>query len=509
MKRLNVTIIDMTAQGPTRDPFGWLMNANYASVMPQAVAVWAEELGHRVNYQCYTGFEGEGTDWADDTDVLFIGAFTYSAQAVYAISNVYRRAGAVTALGGPHARCYPEDAAKYFDYVLGFTGKPEIAEVLSDGEPHRPVGRQISAPGQPRTLPSVRARWKFVDAALKKAPVAKLVPMIGSMGCPYTCSFCIDSTVDYQPLSFEELKADLRFLRTKFKRPRVGWHDPNFGIRFNDYMDAIEEAVPPGAMNFVAESSLSLLSEANLKRLKKNGFIGMLPGIESWYDYGNKSKTTRVQGMEKVKQVADHVNLILDHIPFVQTNFILGLDCDEGPEPFELTKRFLDLAPGAYPAFSLLTAYGRAAPVNMELQASGRVLPTPFHLLDSNHATNVTPANYGWEEFYDLTVDVTRHALSRAAIGKRFRANSPWKIKWLNWARGITNDRIGYQMTVRRLLSEDASFRGFIDGDTNAVPDFYVDRIKKKLGKLWPSLPDGALEHDPNAYSKSMAVAAE
>ena len=35
--------------------------------------------------------------------------------------------------------------------------------------------------------------------------------------------------------------------------------------------------------------------------------------------------------------------MIVDHIPFVQTNFILGLDCDEGREPFELTKRFLDL----------------------------------------------------------------------------------------------------------------------------------------------------------------------
>jgi len=170
--------------------------------------------------------------------------------------------------------------------------------------------------------------------------------------------------------------------------------------------------VPPGRMRFIAESSLSLLSEPHLQRLQKNGFVALLPGIESWFELGNKSKTGRNVGLEKVRQVADHVNTILRYVPYVQTNFVLGLDSDEGEEPFELTKRFLDLAPGAYPAFSLLTAYGRAAPLNLELQEAGRVLPFPFHLLDGNHAMNVRPKNYGWDEFYQRAVDVTRYAMS-------------------------------------------------------------------------------------------------
>ena len=43
--------------------------------------------------------------------------------------------------------------------------------------------------------------------------------MLGSLGCPYTCSFCIDSTVDYQPFSFQQLRDDLAFVLTKFKKP--------------------------------------------------------------------------------------------------------------------------------------------------------------------------------------------------------------------------------------------------------------------------------------------------
>src|SRR3546814_358547 len=158
------------------------------------------------------------------------------------------------------------------------------------------------------------------------------------------------------------------------------------------------------------------LFRSHVKRLQRNGFDGLLPGIESWYDLGNKSKTGVNVGAEKVRQVAEHVNMILRHVPYVQTNFVLGLDCDKGAEPSELTKKFIDLAPGAYPAFSLLTAYGQAAPLNLELQRAGRVLPFPFHFLDSNHAMNVRPLNYEWREFYDHAVDLTRYALSGARV---------------------------------------------------------------------------------------------
>ena len=110
-----------------------------------------------------------------------------------------------------------------------------------------PGGRQLASARQPAELPSVRERWKFIEPTLAKAPTIKIVPMLGSLGCPYTCSFCIDSTVAYQPLELRRSCATTcAFLLTKMKRPIVGWHDPNFGVRFDDYMDAIEAAVPTG-----------------------------------------------------------------------------------------------------------------------------------------------------------------------------------------------------------------------------------------------------------------------
>jgi hypothetical protein len=377
MKKLRIGIIDLVSRGPTRAWFARVMNGNLASIMPQVVGVWCRQEGHDVSYICYTGFENLEADLPDSIDLAFIGAFTEAAQTAYALSNLLRtKKGAVTALGGPHARCYPQDALRYFDYVLGFTDREVIRDVLHDCTQHRPVGVYLMARQQPTVLPGVRDRWEFIELTLRKAPFLKIVPMLGSLGCPYTCSFCIDSVIPYQPLEFDVLQQDLRFLLTKFRRPVVAWHDPNFGVRFDDYLGLIEEAVPPGRIEFIAESSLSLLSEPHLKRLRHNGFRAVLPGIESWFDLGNKSNTGTRCGLDKVRQVSEHVNLILKYIPYIQTNFVLGLDVDEGPEPFELTKRFLDLTPGAFPGYSLLTAFGQAAPLNLEYQRARRVLPS-------------------------------------------------------------------------------------------------------------------------------------
>ena len=506
MRKLRIGVIDLVTKGPTRALYARVMNANLASIMPQVVAVWCESEGHEVTFVCYTGLESLVDELPHPVDLIFIGAFTEAALLAYALSNLFRSKGTVTVLGGPHARCYPEDARKYFDYVVGFTDKTVIREVLLDCSPHKPIGVHLAAQRQPTTLPGVRERWKFIEPTLRKAPLFKIVPMIGSLGCPYTCSFCIDSVVPYQSLDFGVLSDDLRFLVRTLKRPRVGWHDPNFGVRFDDYLDAIDAAVPPDRIDFIAESSLSLLSEPHLKRLQRSGFKVLLPGIESWYELGNKSRTGQLQGLDKVRRVSEHVNLILKHVPYVQTNFVLGLDSDEGAEPFELTKRYVDMTPGAFPGYSLLSAFGRAAPLNLQYQRANRVLPFPFHFLDNNHAMNVRPKNYTWRELYDHVISLTQHTFSGRAIVNRFRATRMMIPRWMNVVRAVSSEgfgRLAYYRELRRRLDTDRQVQRYFDQETAELPAFYADQVREDLGRLWEWLPAGALVHDSHAYRKS------
>ena len=503
MRSLRVAILDLVAEGPSPSLFGRIMNANQASIMPQVVAAWCEELGHRVQFECYTGAEDLDVAIPNDTDVVFISSFTHNALLAYAISALARRKGAITILGGPHARCYPEDAAHYFDYVLGFTDRPLIDEVLREHAPHRPVGLTLSAARQPLDLPTLQQRWRFIAKTLQKAPAFKLVPLIGSMGCPYTCNFCIDATVAYQPLAFDQIEADLKFAQTQMAKPILGWHDPNFGIRFDDYMSVIERADPQRRIRHVAEASLAVLNEPNVQRMQRAGFIGILPGIESWYDFGNKSKSKAISGMQKVEQVAAHINMILRHIPFVQTNFVLGLDTDAGAEPFALSKRFIDLVPAAYPAFSLFTSYGRAAPMNLDLQRSNRVVPFPHAFLDSTKAMNVRPLHYDWPEFYGHSLGLLEHAWSGRAVWRRLAANRGVITRALNFIRAATTKRISYHRQVHGLLQTDRQTRGYFEGDHTQLPAFFGDQIPKRLGGLFDALPAGATDHDAYAYRNS------
>ena len=506
MRKLRIGVIDLVSQGPTRALFARLMNANLASIMPQVTAVWCKEEGHDVTFLCYTGFEDLVNELPNKLDLVFIGAFTEAAQLAYALSNRFRTQGVVTVLGGPHARCYPQDAQKYFDYVVGYADKAVIKDIIGECAQHRPSGLRITAPQQPAAIPGVRDRWEFIESTLRKSPFIKMVPMLGSIGCPYTCSFCIDSIVPYQPLDFNELKDDLRFLRTKFKRPLVGWHDPNFGVRFEDFLGTIEEAVPPGAIDFIAESSLSLLSEDHVKRMRKNGFKALLPGVESWYNLGEKSKTGRTTGIGKVRQVSGHINMIMRYIPYVQTNFVLGLDCDSGSEPFELTKQFVDEAPGAFPGYSLLSAFGQAAPLNLEYQRANRVIGFPFHFLNNNGAMNLKPANYSWPDFYQHVIDLTRYTFSPRAITRRLMATRAFIPRWMNVVRAMSSEgygRINHYSEVHRRLLSDGQFRSFFERETGEIPAYYVEKVKKDLGPMWDWLPEGALYHDPNAYLKS------
>lgn len=513
MRSLNIAVVDLVTNRPTRALYSKFMNANLASIMAQAVAVWCEELGHRVRFVCYTGAQDILSEVGDDVDIVFIGAFTRSAQTAYALSSALRRRGVVTILGGPHARCYPDDAVLYFDFALGFTDRETIGAVLRDCAPGRKVGDYVSAAGQPRELPSARERWKFIAPTLKAAPrMLKVVPMISSLGCPYQCPFCIDSTVKYQPLGRDQLADDLRFVEREMPDAVIGWHDPNFGVRFDEYMSTIEAASARRKLRFLAESSLSLLSEANVRRMAAAGFVALLPGIESWYGMGFKSKTGASQGMAKVEQVADHVNMLLEHVPYVQTNFVLGLDEDKGAEPFELTKAFVDRVPGAFPAYSQRTAFGEATPENLELQRAGRVLGFPFHFLDNNQVMNVVPKNYQWPEFYDRLLDLTRYSFTPRAIYRRWGATQRFTSRAVNFVRAVSSEgfgRISHFKRVRRALDADPAVRRYLDGESKDLPQFYVDKVRSDLGEtMWNLLPAGALHHDPYAFLRKSEPAA-
>jgi hypothetical protein len=91
----------------------------------------------------------------------------------------------------------------------------------------------------------------------------------------------------------------------------------------------------------------------------------------------------------------------------------------------------------------------------------------------------------------------------------RFRATNENIPRWMNVVRAISTEgfgRIRYHTAVRQHLDDDPTFLPYLNGRSDSLPEFYVNRVKKDLGGLWDYLPDGALYHDPNAYLKAQTL---
>src|SRR6266542_1462822 len=146
--------------------------------------------------------------------------------------------------------------------------------------------------------------------------------------------------------------------------------------------------------------------------------------------------------------------------------------------PSALTNRFLYRAPGAFPGYSLLSAFGQAAPRHLEYQRAGRVLQFPFYFLNNNQAMNVKPKNYAWPEFYDRVIDLTRYSFSWRAIWRRFRGTRGFSSRWMNVVRAVSTEgfgRLRYYKEIRRRLDSDPQFRPYFDQQSTALPQFYTD----------------------------------
>jgi hypothetical protein len=504
MKKLKITIIDLIHNSLSSSLYQRVMFNNFMGIMPQIIAVWCRQEGHKVSYSLFTGHQGLKDLMAEQTDLVFISSFTFTAQLAYALSNFFRSKGIPTVLGGPHGRCYPDDASYHFDYVLGLTNKELLIDLLHNFELNRRGGTYLSSSSQPASIPGVRERWDFIEKGHQNYSLVKSVPMIASFGCPYKCDYCIDSEIPFQTLDMDTIREDLQFLVKKMRHPRVSWYDPNFGINFNLFMDTIESAVSPGQIDFFAESSLSVLNEKNVVRMKRNGFKMIMPGIESWFDYGNKSNTSVRKGMDKVVHVAEQINMIQRYIPQVQTNFMFGFDSDNGSEPFELTKRFIDLAPAAYPAYALLSVFGQKPDSNSRYRDEKRIIPFPFHYLRSVYMLNIIPMNYTWEEFYLHFIDLLKYSFSKRILYRRFNAVNMSAPKWIVLFLSITEGgkkKIDRLTSMMNMLNKDNGFKQFVNKESGKVPAFMINKVRRDLGYLWQWLPDKSLAYDIKGHS--------
>ena len=168
------------------------------------------------------------------------------------------------------------------------------------------------------------------------------------------------------------------------------------------------------------------------------------------------------------------------------------------------------MTPGVYPSFLLFGAFGRASHANLKYQEENRIIPIPFHSHRSTHFTNIKPGNYTWFQFYECVIDLLNYSFSNRALYKRFRMIESGILKWFILSQSVSTGgygKISFHASILNRLRTDKQFRSFFEQETTEIPVFFRERVKNDLGpQLWSWLPEGALEHDPNIYLKSLSL---
>ena len=461
-----------------------LLTKQFASITPQAISVWCRRMGHQTFYATYYGAGDAHRLLPSDLDVVFIASYTQASPIAYALGLLYRKAGVRTVIGGPHAKAFPADCLRFFDLVVKECDQDLVADILrGQFDP----GSVISSARPFDDVPTVEERMPEIRASAflwGRQPMAvSAIPMLASMGCPYRCDFCIDWNNAYRGLSLERLAADMSYLSRRLPGKLVLFHDPNFAVKFDQVFEVLETLPRSKRPPYLFESSLTVLRGERVTRLKETNCAMVAPGVESWTDYSNKAGVGRTGGMEKVIRVADHFQRLGENVPYLQANFIFGLDTDQGDDPVELTKAFMDRTPFVWPAINIPVPFG-GTPLHDRLSGSDRILTAmPFGFYYAPYLVT-SLMHYEPVTYYEKLLELFGHAASPAMLKRRIRSTPNRTVKLVHWTRTAgTRASMRSYREILLMLRSDPQFRAFHEGRSTVLPEFYHQQYERMLGR--------------------------
>lgn len=459
-----------------------LFTRQYPGVTPQAISVWCRRAGHRTDYATYFGVGDPRRLLPDDLDVVFVASYTQASPLAYALAKLWRRAGVRTVLGGPHAKAFPADALRFFDVVVGECDAALIADVVAG---RIDSGTYVSAVEPYHEVPSVEERMPELTASVFRGGrpyLTTTIPLLASTGCPYACDFCVDWERPYRQLSLDRLACDLRFIADRLPGVLYGFHDPNFAVRFDEVLDVMD-VVPRARRNpYIIETSLSVLRGTRMGRLADTNCIFLAPGVESWNDYSHKAGAGAETGARKLARLVDHFTALHEHVPYLQANFLFGVDGDADDEPVALTKEFMTRLPFVWPVVNVPHPFG-GTPLFTRWLADERILRAmPFGFW---YAPFVAArfAHYGPVEYYRRLVDLYAHFTSPSMLLRRLRATRHARVRAAHVLRtAVKRQRLGLLRRLLGMLEEDRAFRAFHEGESDTLPAFYREEYRRLLG---------------------------
>lgn len=133
----------------------------------------------------------------------------------------------------------------------------------------------------------------------------RFTTIIGSLGCPYHCSYCQEKTAPYQSRNTDNIVAEIAECEQKFGINELFFLDPIFTVDRARTMDFCAKLIASGVkVRWVMRTRADLVDNEMLSLLAKAGCVKIHYGIESG-NQGILDGLNRQITLEKVKETVE------------------------------------------------------------------------------------------------------------------------------------------------------------------------------------------------------------
>ncbi|MEM3341517.1 MAG: radical SAM protein [Thermoplasmata archaeon] len=389
-------------------------------------------------------------------DVLILTCLTSTAPRGYMIAEIFKRNNpeSVTIMGGVHATFNIEEALKHVDYVAVGEGEEVIAESIKAILNKTFKGRLII--GKPvENLDSL----PYPDFSLMGKMSNYILPIMGSRGCPFDCTFCTVTKMfgrKFRTRTLDNIIGELKSFTSRAQN--VFFYDDNFTADKRRSKVLFQRMIDEGVKcDWFAQVRTDVAKDEELlKLMADSGCYTVFIGLESVNDETLRKMNKR----QNLEDIRNSIRKLHDYNIHVHGMFIFGNDEDDRRTP-KATVEFCRESDIDSVQYLILTPLP-GSDTYKEMMNARRIFTKKWQLYDAHHVV-YKPKNMNAYELQMAQVEAH-------------------------------NDFYSITRGIKRLFSRDLTFAG-INFYARRINDVWLNANRsflEFLEKKWESLKYGA-----------------
>ena len=381
----------------------------------------------------------EDIDYTWKADLVGITVRTMFAPRAYEISEMYRKMGVKTVLGGIHPSMCPEDALPHCDSVVIGEAEEVWSRLLEDAE-NGNLKRLYKA----EKLTDLKAAPMPNRSYLSKDRYLQDIIQT-TKGCPFHCEFCSVHAFDGQKIRTKSVEQVIREIeeicssRPRYKtKSSIFFADDNI-IANKPFAKKLFLALRGYNINWMCQASINISKEDELLSLmRESGCGAVFIGFESI----SKENLARMhKGINQRYDYVEAIKKIQSYGILVHSSFIVGYDFDS-PETFDELIDFVRDSNLLMPLFNILTPFPGTR-LFKRLDEEGRILHRDWSKYDSQHVV-FAPSRMTPEELLQGYRKIIKSVYSFDSILKKL--NYYWDSDFWNRSNESDPVKLSYRL---------------------------------------------------------------